>query len=127
MTSIVMKAEIPGLTPFASGKVRDIFDLGNALLIVTSDRISAFDVVTPHGITLPGGLQESDRLPEPIFTPATKATTGHDENIGMKEMRQIVGPDDAAELARISLSLYRMAAERALRNGIIIADTKFEF
>jgi len=226
MTNIVLSTNIPGLPRFATGKVRDVYDLGRSLLIVATDRISAFDVVMPtgipdkgkvltqlsrfwflhlrpfianhyitadpafiqarlteagavldsetraqlagrsmlvlkaevypvecvvrgyisgslwseyraaggperavtiHGIELPAGLRESDRLPEPLFTPATKATTGHDENIGMAEMREIVGTEDAEAMRRASLDIYRLAAERALRNGIIIADTKFEF
>jgi phosphoribosylaminoimidazole-succinocarboxamide synthase len=83
--------------------------------------------VTLHGIGLPGGLRESDRLPESIFTPATKATTGHDENISFAEMVNIIGPSHAEILRKTSLDIYRLAAERALRNGLIIADTKFEF
>lgn len=226
MTEPLLKSEIPGLDTCATGKVRDMYDLGNTMLIVASDRISAYDVVMPngipdkgrvltqlsrfwflhlrpfianhyitqdteficsrlsetgvkvthavrnqlrgrsmlvlkaqvfpvecvvrgylagslwkeytdaggqagpvnlHGIDLPRGLLESDRLPEPIFTPATKATSGHDENIGMAEMRTIVGKEDAEALRRASLDIYKLAAQRALRNGIIIADTKFEF
>ena len=79
------------------------------------------------GIALPAGLKESERLPEPIFTPATKATTGHDINISFEEMCKIVGPEDSRALRDISLNLYRTAAEYALKHGIIIADTKFEF
>lgn len=222
----VLRTEIPGLARFATGKVRDVYDLGDTLLIVATDRISAFDVIMPngipdkgrvltqlsrfwfrnlrplvsthyistdddyiqgrieeaggsltpelrqmltgramlgvkaqafpvecvvrgylagslwkeyrqaggasgpvtlHGIDLPGGLRESERLPEPIFTPATKAETGHDENIGLAQAGQIVGEETARELARISIAIYNAAAERAARNGIILADTKFEF
>jgi phosphoribosylaminoimidazole-succinocarboxamide synthase len=79
------------------------------------------------GISLPPGLKESDQLPEPIFTPATKATTGHDINISFEEMCKIVGPDLSRQLRDISLSLYRKAADYARQRGIIIADTKFEF
>jgi len=79
------------------------------------------------GIELPTGLQESDRLPEPIFTPATKATTGHDENIPFAEMARQVGPDLGRQLRDISLVVYSKAAEYARQKGIIIADTKFEF
>ncbi len=226
MTSSVLTTYIPGLTRFATGKVRDVYDLGDCLLLVTTDRLSAFDVVmangipdkgrvltqlsrfwfrtlrplvathyitcdieficgrlneagvavTPelqtllagrtmlgvkaqafpvecvvrgylagslwkeyrqaggetgkvvlHGIELPAGLRESDRLPEPLFTPATKAETGHDENISREQAASLLGRETVEELANISLRLYAAAAERALRNGILIADTKFEF
>ncbi len=222
----ILTTEIFGLKRFATGKVRDVYDLGDTLLIVATDRISAFDVVMPdgipdkgrvltqlsrfwfrqlrplvathyittddtfiankiaeagvivtpelratlagramlgvkaeafpvecvvrgylagslwkeyrqaggesravtlHGLDLPGGLRESARLPEPIFTPATKAESGHDENIGLSEMGRIVGEETARELASVSLALYRAASERAARNGILLADTKFEF
>jgi phosphoribosylaminoimidazole-succinocarboxamide synthase len=79
------------------------------------------------GIKLPDGLKESDRLPEPIFTPSTKATTGHDVNISFEDMCKIVGPEDSRALRDISLRLYTAAADYALKHGIIIADTKFEF
>jgi phosphoribosylaminoimidazole-succinocarboxamide synthase len=79
------------------------------------------------GIGLPKGLQESDRLPEPIFTPSTKATAGHDENIPFTEMARLVGPELSRQLRDISLALYSKAAEHARQKGIIIADTKFEF
>jgi len=79
------------------------------------------------GVPLPPGLRESDRLPEPIFTPATKATTGHDENISFDRVVDIVGGETAEQLRDLTLSLYRQAAEHASRRGIIIADTKFEF
>jgi len=79
------------------------------------------------GIRLPAGLRESDRLPEPIFTPATKATEGHDENIGFDRMVEIVGGRLAELLRDLTLRLYREAAAFALERGIIIADTKFEF
>lgn len=226
MTTPVLTTDIPGLDRFMTGKVRDVYDLGDSLLLVATDRISAYDVIMPngipdkgrvltqisrfwflhlrpfvgnhyitadidyisarlgekgvrlspelrqqlagrtmltlkaqvfpvecvvrgylagslwkeyveaggesgevtiHGITLPGGLRESERLPEPIFTPATKAQTGHDENISVAEMTAIVGTEDAHELKRVSIDIYRTAAERALTNGIILADTKFEF
>jgi phosphoribosylaminoimidazole-succinocarboxamide synthase len=208
---VLMKADLPGLRPFSSGKVRDIFDLGDRLLIVTTDRISAYDVVLPNGIPgkgrvltqmsifwfrflgdvanhflsdrredmpppvaerwmqyegrtmivrkakpfpvecvvrgylagsgwkeyrasrsvcgvpLPDGLRESDRLPEPIFTPATKAQTGHDENISFDRMAQIVGRETAERLRALSLEIYKRAAAHAESRGIILADTKFEF
>jgi phosphoribosylaminoimidazole-succinocarboxamide synthase len=79
------------------------------------------------GIELPKGLQESDCLPEPIFTPATKATTGHDENIPFAEMARLVGPELSRQLRDLSLAIYVRAAEYARQKGIIIADTKFEF
>jgi len=79
------------------------------------------------GIKLPAGLRESDELPEPIFTPATKATTGHDENISFEHMTQLVDPEDAHQLRDLSLAIYKKAADYARQKGIIIADTKFEF
>jgi phosphoribosylaminoimidazole-succinocarboxamide synthase len=78
------------------------------------------------GHRLPEGLRESDRLPEPIFTPATKAQEGHDENIDREQAAELVGADLFAEVERISLELYRFAADYALERGIVIADTKFE-
>ena len=201
------------LKPSAQGKVRDIYDLGKALLIVATDRLSAFDVVLPdpipykgevltklslfwfelladvvpnhlltaetcdlpesleqyeealrgrfmivkkaevfpvecivrgylagsgwkeyreHGTvcgqTLPEGLMESSPLPEPIFTPSTKAAVGdHDENITFERMEEIVGAENAARLRDASLALYSAARDHAAGRGIIIADTKFEF
>lgn len=79
------------------------------------------------GHELPAGLVESARLPEPIFTPATKAHEGHDENITRTEAAELVGPELFAEVERVSLELYRFASEHAARRGILIADTKFEF
>ena len=79
------------------------------------------------GIDLPKGLRESDRLPQPIFTPATKAVTGHDENISFEEMVRIVGQELSSQLRELSVAIYTKAAEYALQKGIIIADTKFEF
>ena len=79
------------------------------------------------GHALPPGLRESERLPEPIFTPATKAQTGHDENISRDQAAELVGAERLAEVERVSLALYAAAAEHALARGIIIADTKFEF
>jgi phosphoribosylaminoimidazole-succinocarboxamide synthase len=79
------------------------------------------------GRTLPDGLRESDRLPEPIFTPSTKATTGHDENIDADQAAALVGGDRYEQVERTALALYRFAAEHAVSRGIIIADTKFEF
>ena len=79
------------------------------------------------GIQLPAGLKESDQLPEPIFTPATKATTGHDINISFEEMCKLVDPSLSRQLRNISLKIYQKAADYARQRGIIIADTKFEF
>ena len=78
------------------------------------------------GHTLPAGLRESDRLPEPIFTPATKAKTGHDENIAREQAAELVGAELLAEVERIVIALYRFAADLAAERGILIADTKFE-
>jgi phosphoribosylaminoimidazole-succinocarboxamide synthase len=196
----------------ARGKVRDIFEAGDDLLMVATDRISAFDVVLPQaipdkgrvltglslfwfdrtshlvanhlitadatafpdpfgddlewlagramqvrraevvpiecvargylsgsgwkeyrgsgrvcGVALPKGLVESDRLPEPIFTPATKEATGHDINISLDEMAERVGRGLAERLKELTLTLYEFAAARALERGIMLADTKFEF
>lgn len=79
------------------------------------------------GIELPAGLKESDKLPQPIFTPAIKATTGHDENISFEEMVRIVGRERSQQLQDISLNIYNKAADYAREKGIVIADTKFEF
>jgi phosphoribosylaminoimidazole-succinocarboxamide synthase len=79
------------------------------------------------GHELPKGLRDSDRLPEPIFTPSTKAVEGHDENIDLSQAAELVGAERLREVERSSLELYRFAAEYALERGIIIADTKFEF
>ncbi|HXG10233.1 MAG TPA: phosphoribosylaminoimidazolesuccinocarboxamide synthase [Gemmataceae bacterium] len=207
--SVLLRSEIPGY-PCRRGKVRDIYDLGDRLVIVATDRISAFDWVLPTGIPdkgvaltgmtlfwldflgvpnhllevdpakmpppfaeragelagrtmmvhkaevipvecvvrgylagtgwkdyqatgkvcgipLPPGLQQSQQLPEPIFTPATKEETGHDQNIPFDLMVKIAGADVAEELRRRSLDIYRRAAEYARGRGIIIADTKFEW
>lgn len=80
-----------------------------------------------HGLTLPGGLDESARLPEPLFTPATKSTVGHDENISLEEAGRIVGDETIKTLQSLSLAIYRFGSEYALERGIILADTKFEF
>ena len=210
MRAVISQTEFPGLKLLARGKVRDIYDLGDRLLIVATDRLSAFDVVLPTpipdkgrvltqlslfwfdklsevvpqhviearnftgelapyatdlagramlvrrtdpfpiecvvrgymsgsgwkdyqktgaicGIPLPTGLRESDKLPEPIFTPSTKATTGHDDNISFEEAAARVGRPLAERLRDTSLTLYQRAAEHAAMRGIIIADTKFEF
>ena len=187
------------LTHVASGKVRELFTIGDdRLLLVASDRISTFDVVLPteipdkgrvltglsafwfartrdvcanhlvvlradgrsteckrlemlplecvvrgylagsgwkdyqrtgatSGHVLPVGLSESDRLPEPIFTPSTKATSGHDENIDAEQAVALVGRERYEQVERTALGLYRYASEHAAARGILIADTKFEF
>ncbi len=210
VSRIIQETHFAGLTPAARGKVRDIYDLGDKLLIVATDRLSAFDVILPTpipdkgrvltqlslfwfdllkdiipnhvlsatdfpppfqayrddlagrsmvvrktqplpiecvvrgyvsgsgwkdykatgkicGIALPAGLRESDRLPEPIFTPATKATSGHDENISFEQAASLVGKDLAERIRFVSLEIYRRAAAYAAPRGILLADTKFEF
>lgn len=211
MTIPMLSLTLP-LPKFGSGKVRETFDLGDHLLMVTTDRLSAFDVVLadgiPHkgevlnrlsafwfdqtkdlvpnhlvsidpnalpaavqaqraqlagrsmivrkaqrldfecvvrgylagsgwhdyqatgavcGITLPKGLRQAERLPEPIFTPAAKAEQGHDENVTFDHMSNVVGIDLANAMRAASLALYSYAANVAIDRGIIIADTKFEF
>jgi phosphoribosylaminoimidazole-succinocarboxamide synthase len=210
MNTVISQTDFSGLTLRGRGKVRDIYDLGDKLLIVATDRLSAFDVVLPTpipdkgkvltqislywfetlqnivpnhvisgteftgalapyaaslkgrgmvvkkteplpvecvvrgyisgsgwkdyqktgaicGIALPKGLRESDKLPEAIFTPSTKATTGHDENISFEETVAQIGRPLAEKIRDTSLTIYREASERAAKRGIIIADTKFEF
>jgi phosphoribosylaminoimidazole-succinocarboxamide synthase len=210
MTPVISETNFPGLKLRGRGKVRDIYELGDQLLIVATDRLSAFDVVLPTpipdkgkvltqislfwfdklagiipnhviaakdfsgeltqyaaslngramlvrktepapiecvvrgyisgsgwkdyqktgaicGIPLPAGLRESDKLPEPIFTPSTKATTGHDENISFDETVARIGRPLAEKLRDVSLTIYQRASEHAAERGIIIADTKFEF
>ncbi len=214
MTEPILTTNLDGLTLQRRGKVRDVYDLGSQLLIVATDRISAFDYVlgsgipdkgkvltqlsafwfdriaaerlVPHhlisidvadfpaatrkhadllrgrsmlvrktnplpvecvargylsgsglkdynrtgmvcGVPLPPGLRDSDRLPAPIFTPATKAETGHDENISEAQAAEIVGRDLTARLRDLTLAIYGSATDYAETRGIIIADTKFEF
>ena len=212
MTEACFQTDLKGLKFFRRGKVRDVYEIDDQLLMVATDRISAFDVVlptpipmkgailtqlskfwfgmmkdiVPHhlvttevdefpavlrpyrdvlrlrsmltvkaeifpiecvargylagsgwkeyqengavcGIPLPAGLRECDRLPEPIFTPATKAESGHDLNISFEEMAGIVGKDVAVRLRDLTFRVYRRAADYALQKGIIIADVKFEF
>ncbi|HYN14944.1 MAG TPA: phosphoribosylaminoimidazolesuccinocarboxamide synthase [Terriglobales bacterium] len=116
---------------------------GRSMLVVRADMIAIECVVRGYlsgsgwkeyqqngrvcGIDLPRGLRESDKLPEPIFTPAVKATSGHDENISFEEMAERAGPKLSEQLRELSLKIYRKAAEHAAARGIIIADTKFEF
>jgi phosphoribosylaminoimidazole-succinocarboxamide synthase len=212
MNPVVLQTDLAGLSLLRRGKVRDVYDLGSELIIVATDRISAFDYVlgsgipdkgkvltqlsafwfdhlgdlTPHhclsvdvdtfpaaarahrdvlrgrsmlvrktdplpvecvargylsgsgwkdytktgaicGISLPPGLRESDRLPASIFTPATKAESGHDENISEARAAEIVGGDVIKRLRDLTLSLYERGVRHAAERGIIIADTKFEF
>ena len=212
MTNIITQLDIPGVKKLRSGKVREIFDLGDVLLFVATDRISAFDVIMPNpipekgrvltalsefwfkktrhivenhfvtsdfkqvsarlgknieelrgrsmlvrkcqplaiecvvrgylagsgwkeyklnrtvcGIRLPDGLVESSKLPEPVFTPATKAETGHDENVDFARAADAVGKRVATQARDLSIALYRFVAGHAAAHGIIIADTKFEF
>ena len=209
---VLMQTDLPGVKFHARGKVRDIYDLGDALLFIATDRLSAFDVVLPTaipnkgkvltqmsrfwfdffgdvvpnhvislsvddypeqvrqfrdqlegrsmmvrraqvfpiecvvrgyltgsgwkdykksgkvcGIALPVDLTESEQLSEPIFTPSTKAATGHDENISEAEAADIVGADTVRELRDLSMDIYNRAAAFAAEKGIIICDTKFEF
>jgi len=208
----LLQLDIPGIPKLRSGKVREIFDLGDHLLLVATDRISAFDCIMPNGIPrkgevltqlshfwfaqtesfqpnhllsrpgeplpaslqpyaaqlagrsmivkkaqpltiecvvrgylagsgwkeyreqqtvcgikLPPGLKESSELPAPIFTPATKAESGHDINIPFAEAARLVGQEQAEQVRAASVKLYRFARDHARRRGIIIADTKFEF
>ena len=208
----LLQLDLPGIPKVRSGKVREMFDLGDSLLMVASDRISAYDVVLPNGIplkgevltmfshfwfervadlvpnhllakadeplpqavqshaeqigrramvvkkaqplaiecvvrgylagsgwkeyqkqgtvcgiSLPDGLDNSSKLPEPIFTPATKAEEGHDENISFKEAINIVGKDIAEQARDLSIKIYNRGRDHAAEKGIIIADTKFEF
>jgi phosphoribosylaminoimidazole-succinocarboxamide synthase len=210
VSRIVQETHFAGLTPSARGKVRDIYDLDDKLLIVATDRLSAFDVILPTpipdkgrvltqlslfwfdllkdvilnhvlsstdfpvpfdayrddladrsmvvrktqplpiecvvrgyvsgsgwkdykatgkicGIALPAGLRESDRLPAPIFTPATKATSGHDENISFDRAASLIGNSLAERVRAVSIELYRRASAYAAPRGILLADTKFEF
>ena len=212
MEKAIFETNIKEVPLLKRGKVRDIYDLGDALLIVATDRISAFDVVLPTpipdkgkiltlmtlfwldflkdvvenhlitadtenypdvlkpykdilhqrsmivkkarvfpvecivrgyitgsamkeyqktgkicGITLPSGLKEADKLPEPIFTPSTKADQGHDINITFEDMVNLVGRETAETLKELSLKIYKKASAYAEDKGIIIADTKFEF
>ena len=208
----IMKTDLPGVKLRGRGKVRDIYDVGEHLLIIATDRLSAFDVVLPTpipnkgkvltqmsefwfdyfkdampnhvvstevsdypkslhefrdqligrsmlvkkakvfpiecvargfltgsglkdynktgqvcGIQLPAGLRESDRLPQPIFTPATKVETGHDENISEEQAANIIGKENVQRLKELTLSIYSRAVDFAAKRGIIICDTKFEF
>lgn len=209
--STVLQTSISEFPLIARGKVRDIYELPDALLFIATDRISAFDYVLPNpipdkgkvltqislfwfqylrnlvdnhlvtadfkkfpaalqnhpelegrsmivkkakmfpvecvargylsgsgwkeyretskvcGIPLPSGLQDSSKLPEPIFTPATKEQSGHDINISFDETAKIIGAETATKLRDLTLSVYKSAADHALKQGIIIADTKFEF
>ncbi len=116
---------------------------GRSMLVVMADMVPVECVVRGYlsgsgwkdyqktgavcGIELPQGMRESDKLPQPLFTPSTKATTGHDENISFADMKKIVGPELAEQMRDLSLRVYTKAANYAAARGIIIADTKFEF
>ena len=212
MNETILQLDLPGIKKVRSGKVREVYDLGDSFLLVASDRISAFDVILPNGIPrkgevltqishfwfekfaalvpnhllakaedplpknlqpfaaqlarrsmivkkakplaiecivrgylsgsglkeykksktvcgipLPAGLVDSSELPEPIFTPSTKAEEGHDENINFKQACQIVGTELATQARDWSLMIYKAGRDYARQRGIIIADTKFEF
>jgi phosphoribosylaminoimidazole-succinocarboxamide synthase len=212
MNEPILQLDLPGIKKVRSGKVREVFDLGDSFLLVASDRISAFDVIMPNGIPykgavltqishfwfekfaslvpnhllakaddplpknlqsfadklakrsmivkkakplaiecivrgylsgsglkeykksqtvcgikLPAGLVDSSELPEPIFTPSTKAEQGHDENINFEQACDIVGKDLATQARDLSLMIYKAGRDYARQRGIIIADTKFEF
>jgi phosphoribosylaminoimidazole-succinocarboxamide synthase len=132
-----VQAYPPVLKPFTD-KLR-----GRSMLVMRADMVPIECVVRGYisgsawkeykssgsvcGIPLPAGLKESDKLPEPIFTPATKAVTGHDENISFEKMCELAGPEISRELRDLSLRIYSKAADYARERGIIIADTKFEF
>src|SRR6516164_2769323 len=123
---------MPELQHVASGKVRELYEVDDErLLLVASDRISTFDVVLPteipdKGRVLTGLSGYWFRLPEPIFTPATKAIEGHDENITREQAAELVGEERLRGVEAVSIGLYKAAADHALPAGIIIADTKFE-
>jgi phosphoribosylaminoimidazole-succinocarboxamide synthase len=140
-----------------SGKVRDLYADGDELIMVASDRVSVYDVVLPtpipdkgrvltqlslwwfgqltdvianhviSGTDVPAQLGEGSRLPEPVFTPTTKAAAGHDEPMTAAEVAAAVGAPVAAELERVTLEVYRRGAELAAARGVVIADTKLEF
>src|SRR6266705_2145264 len=133
---LLYESRIKTLPRIGRGKVRDIYAVGSdKMLIVTSDRLSAFDVVLSDPIPDKGrglnelakGLRQAEKLSEPTFTPATKAAAGHDENISFAEAEKLIGKALAAKVRDTSLRLYKEAADYAVKKGIIIADTKFEF
>src|SRR5215468_1462059 len=131
-----------------SGKIREVYADGDDILLVASDKVSVYDVVLPtlipdkgkiltqlslwwfdriSGVRIPEGLAEGSRLPEPVFTPTTKAVVGHDEFIDYRDLEAAVGADVASDLRRLTLEVYRRGAEIAAGRGVIIADTKLEF
>ncbi|CAP67830.1 uncharacterized protein PODANS_1_17100 [Podospora anserina S mat+] len=152
---VVTNIELSSLAKLASGKVRDLYNVDDkTLLFVTTDRISAYDVImangvplkgavltnisahwfkykksgTVHGLAVPAGLQQCSPFPEPIYTPSTKAELGqHDENITPEQAAKIVGEKYAARIEALALKVYKAGAAYAAERGIIIADTKFEF
>ena len=115
--------KLEGMKSKYVGKVRDVYDLGDYLAMVVSDRISAFDVV------LPEGMVENQKFPEPIITPTTKAAEGHDEDISKEEIiaRGIVGRDDYEQLEAYTRAIYARGCEMAAERGLILVDTKYEF
>jgi len=137
----VVTADVKGYPPTAQKYADQLF--GRSMMVMRAEMIPVECVVRGYisgsawkeyktsgrvcGIELPAGLKESGKLPQPIFTPATKATTGHDENIPFDEMTHIVGVELGTQLRDLSLKIYSKAADYALQKGIIIADTKFEF
>ena len=156
MSAVSSLAQTPGVRHLGSGKIRELYEVDGKLLLVASDRISAFDYVLSSPIPdkgriltqlslwwferladllanhvistgLPPGLGEAARLPEPVFTPTTKAATGHDEPMTYDEVVDLAGAETAAELKRITLEVYRRGAALAAERGIIVADTKLEF
>ena len=126
-TSAVTETDL-GIGPLHRGKVRDCYRIahpkfGDAMLIVSTDRIQG----TVCGVRLPAGLGPGSPLPEPIFTPATKAASGHDENVSFDVMAAAVGSSLAGQLRDKSLEVFRRGAEHARGRGIVVADTKFEW
>ena len=141
----LMRSEIEGLPLVHRGKVRETYEVDerHLLLVRRAERVDAECVVrgylagsgwaeyqrdgTVTGHRLQAGLREADRLPEPIFTPSTKAEVGHDENISRQQLADLVGAELARDLEERSIALYREGARRAEAVGLILADTKFEF
>ncbi|WP_420888656.1 phosphoribosylaminoimidazolesuccinocarboxamide synthase [Chromobacterium amazonense] len=124
---------LTSLRKIYSGKVRDLYEIDDKrMLMIATDRRSGWKEYRQSGsvcgIALPAGLKEADKLPEPIFTPSTKAAVGdHDENISFAQCEAIVGAELAAKVRDTAILLYKTAAEYAATRGIIICDTKFEF
>src|SRR5438034_682150 len=113
--------DLAGIKKLRSGKVREVFDLGETLLFVATDRLSAFDVILPDPIPHKGAVLNQ------LFTPATKSEAGHDLNIDWKECRRILGNKIATRARDLSLQIYAEGRDHAGQRGITVADTKFEF